>query len=204
MVTAPHPRSHARLCLFCGANTGARPEYRDEARELGARLARARIGLVYGGGSVGLMQLAAEAALAGGGEVIGVITRQLMAREVGHAGLTALHIVETMHERKALMAKLADGFVVLPGGYGTFDEMCEMLTWNQLRIHVKPVVLVNVAGFFDGFLTQLERAVADGLLLPANRALLAVVDTVGEVLDAASRWRAPAGLHVPQPTAPLP
>jgi uncharacterized protein (TIGR00730 family) len=200
----PHPRSLGRLCLFCGANAGARPAYRDSARELGTRLAFARVGLVYGGGSVGLMQIAAEAALAGGGEVIGVITRQLMAREVGHAGLTALHVVETMHERKALMAKLSDGFVVLPGGYGTFDEMCEMLTWDQLRIHVKPVVLVNVAGFFDGFLAQLERAVADGLLMPANRALLVVVETAGEVLDAASRWHAPAGLHIPQPVAPLP
>src|SRR5512137_1453919 len=101
------------------------------------------------------MHVAAQAALAAGGEVVGVITRQLMAREVGHSGLTALHVVETMHERKAMMAQLADGFVVLPGGYGTFDETCEMLTWDQLRIHEKPVVLVNLEGFFDGFLAQL-------------------------------------------------
>lgn len=149
------------------------------------------------------MVASAEAALATGGTVIGVITRQLMAREVGHHGLSQMHVVETMHERKALMASLADGFVVLPGAYGTFDEMCEMLTWNQLRIHAKPVVLVNVDGFFDGFLAQLDRAVADGILMPANRGLLSVVDSVVDVLAAARAWAAPAEtggrLDVPQP-----
>jgi len=142
--------------------------------------------------------------MAAGGEVIGVITRQLMAREVGHEGLSALHVVETMHERKALMAELAQGFVVLPGGYGTFDEMCEMLTWDQLRIHVKPVVLINVEGFFDGFLAQLSRAVEDGLLMPANRALLTVVDRVGDVPAAAVAWRSAMQLPESQPAPPLP
>jgi uncharacterized protein (TIGR00730 family) len=141
------------------------------------------------------MTVAADAALAAGGEVIGVITRELMAREVGHRGLTRLHVVETMHERKAMMAELADAFVTLPGGYGTLDELCEMLTWDQLGIHAKPVVLVNAEGFFDGFRAQLDRAVDDRLLTPANRAMLIVVDDARDALDAARRWR-------PPPTAP--
>lgn len=190
MGTSP-ARPVARVCLFCGANVGARAAYAQSARRLGEALARRRLALVYGGGSVGLMNEAANAALAGGGEVIGVITRELMAREVGHGELSQMHIVETMHERKALMASLADAFVALPGGYGTFDELCEMLTWDQLGIHEKPVVLVNVEGFFDGFLTQLDRAVDDRLLTPANRAMLDVATGVDAAIDAVLRWRAP-------------
>ncbi|HVE49210.1 MAG TPA: TIGR00730 family Rossman fold protein [Casimicrobiaceae bacterium] len=181
----------ASVCLFCGANVGARADYVSAARELGSMLAQERIALVYGGGSVGLMNVAADATLASGGAVIGVITRELMDREVGHAGLTKLHVVETMHERKALMANLADAFIALPGGYGTFDEMCEMLTWNQLGIHAKPVVLVNVDGFFDGFLAQLERAVDDRLLTPVNRAMLCVASDVAGAFVAMRDWRAP-------------
>jgi hypothetical protein len=186
------PRTIASACLFCGANVGSRVEYAAAARALGALLAREGVALVYGGGSVGLMNEAANAALGGGGRVVGVITDELMSREVGHAGLTELHVVDTMHARKKLMADLSDAFVAMPGGYGTFDELCEMLTWNQLRIHAKPVVLVNVAGFFDGFLRQLDRAVDDRLLTPANRAMLGVVDRVDDVLRAAREWR-PAG-----------
>jgi uncharacterized protein (TIGR00730 family) len=188
---APDRKPIARVCLFCGANVGARPGYAQAARRLGELLAGERLAMVYGGGSVGLMNEAANAALAGGGEVIGVITRELMAREVGHAGLTAMHVVETMHERKALMASLADAFVALPGGYGTFDELCEMLTWDQLGIHEKPVVLANVDGFFDGFLAQLDRAVEDRLLTPANRAMLGVAATVDEAIAWARRWTPP-------------
>jgi uncharacterized protein (TIGR00730 family) len=191
MTAAPDARPIARVCLFCGANMGARAAYAHAARRLGEVLAAERIALVYGGGSVGLMNEAANAALAGGGEVIGVITRELMAREVGHAGLTQLHVVETMHERKALMASLADAFVALPGGYGTFDELCEMLTWDQLGIHEKPVVLVDVEGYFAGFLAQLDRAVDDRLLTPANRAMLAVAPTVDDAVALARQWRAP-------------
>jgi len=146
---------------------------------------------VYGGGSVGLMQVAAQAALDAGGRVIGVITEQLMVREVGHAGLDKLHVVATMHERKALMAKLSDAFVALPGGYGTFDEMCEMATWDQLGIHAKPMVAVNVEGFFDGFLAQLDRAVMDRLLKPEHRALLVSAATVGDALAAIAAWQPP-------------
>ncbi len=186
------PSRITSVCLFCGANVGSRAAYARGARDLGALLARERVALVYGGGSVGLMNEAANAALAGGGEVIGVITEELMAREVGHAELTRLHVVDTMHARKKLMADLADAFITLPGGYGTFDELCEMLTWNQLGIHAKPAVLVNLEGFFDGFLAQLDRAMADRLLTPANRAMLCVVGGVGDAIDAARRWRPPA------------
>jgi len=184
-------RPIARVCLFCGANAGARPSYASAARALGALLAREGLTLVYGGGSVGLMHEAAEAALAGGGGVIGVITQELMAREVGHAGLTELHVVETMHARKTMMASLADAFVALPGGYGTLDELCEMLTWNQLGIHAKPCVLVNTDGFFDGLVAQLARAVDDRMLRPENRALLAVAEDPDEALTIMRRWRAP-------------
>jgi len=198
-------RPIARVCLFCGANVGARGTYAHSARVLGATLARETVVLVYGGGSVGLMNEAAEAALAAGGRVVGVITEELMAREVGHTGLTEMHVVATMHERKAMMASLADAFVALPGGFGTFDELCEMLTWDQLGIHEKPVVLVNLDGFFDGFLAQLDRAVADRMLKPENRAMLSVVTEVEEALPAARRWHPPAPTSkwyrdpVPQP-----
>lgn len=191
MSTTAPSRPIASVCLFCGANVGTRAAYTRAARELGALLARQRVTLVYGGGSVGLMNEAANAALAEGGEVIGVITAELMAREVGHAGLTQLHVVDSMHARKTLMAELADAFVTLPGGYGSFDELCEMLTWNQLGIHAKPVVLVNLEGFFDGFLAQLDRAVADRLLTPANRAMLCVAAGIDDALDAARRWQPP-------------
>ena len=192
MTRGADVRAVARVCLFCGANVGTRASYAGAARTLGAILAREGLALVYGGGSVGLMNEAAEAALAGGGRVVGVITEELMAREVGHAGLTEMHVVTTMHERKALMASLADAFVALPGGFGTFDELCEMLTWDQLGIHDKPVVVVNVDGFFDGFLAQLDRAVADRMLKPENRAMLSVVGEVADALPAARGWRPPA------------
>ncbi|HVF65196.1 MAG TPA: TIGR00730 family Rossman fold protein [Casimicrobiaceae bacterium] len=184
-------RSIARVCLFCGANVGARAAYATAARAFGRQLAQRGVALVYGGGSVGLMNETANAVLAEGGSVIGVITEALMAREVGHAGLSELIVVDSMHARKKRMADLADAFLTLPGGYGTFDEICEMLTWNQLGIHEKPVVLVNLEGFFDGFLAQLDRAVADRLLTPANRAMLCVVDAVESALDAARDWRPP-------------
>jgi uncharacterized protein (TIGR00730 family) len=180
-----------RVCVFCGSNVGKRAAYAQAAADLGRELAARRVGLIYGGGSVGLMKVAAEAALAAGGEVIGVITEQLMVREVGHPGLSELKVVPTMHERKALMASLADAFVALPGGFGTFDELCEMATWDQLGIHAKPLVLVNVEGYFDGFLVQLERGLADGFLRREHRTMLEVVASVDEVFAALARWQAP-------------
>ena len=194
----------ASVCLFCGSNTGTRPSYADAAREIGRTLAARNITLVYGGGSVGLMDIAAQSALDAGGRVIGVITEQLMVREVGHSGLDELHVVASMHERKALMAKLSDAFVALPGGYGTFDELCEMATWDQLGIHAKPLAVVNLEGYFDGFLAQLDRAVSDGLLKAEHRALLACAPTVETALAALEAWQpqpVPQWLRVaaPQP-----
>jgi uncharacterized protein (TIGR00730 family) len=180
-----------RVCVFCGSNVGTRAAYAQAATDLGRTFAANQVGLIYGGGSVGLLKIAAESALAAGGEVIGVITEQLMVREVGHPGLSSLHVVPTMHERKALMARLADAFVALPGGFGTFDELCEMATWDQLGIHSKPLVLVNVEGYFDGFLAQLDRGLADGFLRREHRTMLEVVAGVDDVLPAVARWRAP-------------
>lgn len=180
-----------RICLFCGSNVGARPSYARAAEDFGRALAARSLTLVYGGGSVGLMKIAAEAALAAGGQVVGVITEQLMVREVGHPGLTALKVVPTMHERKALMARHSDAFVALPGGFGTFDELCEMATWDQLGIHVKPLVLVNIDGYFDGFLAQIDRGVADGFLKHEHRTMLAVVTSIDDIFAAIDGWQAP-------------
>ncbi|HEV8500743.1 MAG TPA: TIGR00730 family Rossman fold protein [Casimicrobiaceae bacterium] len=179
------------VCVFCGANTGNRPAYAEAARLLGRTLAAHGITLIYGGGGIGLMYEAARATVEAGGRVIGIITEALMAREVGNRNVTELHVVQTMHERKAMMAERADAFVVLPGGYGTFDETCEMLTWNQLGILATPVVMVNLEGFFDGFLAQLERALVDGVLKPQHRAMLVVVTEVDAVLPAIRAWHAP-------------
>ncbi|HQR10297.1 MAG TPA: TIGR00730 family Rossman fold protein [Casimicrobiaceae bacterium] len=181
----------ASVCLFCGSSVGTRPAFAEAAQAFGRALALRGITLVYGGGNVGLMRVAAQAALDAGGRVIGVITKQLMVREVGHPGLTELHIVGTMHERKAMMARRSDAFVTLPGGFGTFDEMCEMATWDQLGIQAKPLVMVNVEGYFDAFMLQLDRAVADGLLKAEHRALLACAATVEEALAVLSTWRPP-------------
>ena len=180
-----------RVCLFCGSSVGVRAAYREAAAEFGRALAAREITLIYGGGSVGLMKIAAEAALEGGGSVIGVITEQLMVREVGHPGLTELVVLPTMHERKARMAALADAFVALPGGFGTFDEFCEMATWDQLGIHVKPLVMLNVEGYFDGFLAQIDRGVADGFLKPEHRAMVEIASRVEDIFHALQRWQAP-------------
>jgi uncharacterized protein (TIGR00730 family) len=160
-----------RICVFCGSAIGARPVYAEAARQLGALLARRGLGLVYGGGSVGLMGVLANAALANGGEVIGVIPEFLFKREIEHRGATEMRVVGTMHERKALMADLSDGFIALPGGYGTLDEFCEIITWAQLGLHRKPVGLLNVAGYFDSFLAFLDHTTNEGFVQPNYRAL---------------------------------
>jgi len=193
----------ASVCVFCGANAGARPVYAASARAFGRLLAQNDIALVYGGGGIGLMFEAARAAKDAGGTVIGIITEALMAREVGNHDVSELHVVRSMHERKALMAQRADAFVVLPGGYGTFDETCEMLTWNQLSIIETPVVLVNLEGYFDGFLMQLDRGVADGLLKPRHREMLSVVASVDDVLPAMRRWRPPPPAPLPAPSSAI-
>jgi uncharacterized protein (TIGR00730 family) len=161
-----------RICVFCGSNSGSRPEYSAVARELALLLAGRRIGIVYGGGNVGLMGVLADAALEAGGEVIGVIPELLVTKEVAHHGVTELRIVQTMHERKALMNDLSDAFIALPGGFGTLDEFFEVLTWSQLGFHAKPCGLLNVSGFHDNLLAMLDHAVAERFLRPAHRQLI--------------------------------
>jgi uncharacterized protein (TIGR00730 family) len=172
-----------RLCVFCGSKVGHNPAYADSARALGTALARRGVGLVFGAGHVGLMGILADAALAAGGEVIGVIPQGLVDRELAHRRLTELRVVETMHQRKALMAELSDAFVALPGGYGTLDETFEILTWAQLGLHAKPVGMWNVAGFFDPLLTWVAQAVRDGFISERYHGLLRVVGSVEEVLE---------------------
>lgn len=160
------------ICVYCGSNAGARPAYREAAHHLGELLAKRGLRLVYGGGTVGLMGTVADAAMAAGGDVIGIIPRALDRREISNRRVTELHVVSSMHERKAMMNELSDGFIALPGGYGTFEELCEMLTWGQLGIHRKPVGLLNVEGYYDSFLTLLDHATAERFLNPDHRSLM--------------------------------
>jgi uncharacterized protein (TIGR00730 family) len=178
-----------RLCVFCGSSTGRRTEFADSARQLGTALAARGLGLVYGAGDIGLMGILADAALQGGGEVIGVIPQALVDREVAHDGLTQRHVVSTMHERKALMADLSDGFAALPGGYGTADEFFEILTWAQLGLHNKPIGLLNTAKYFVPLLAWLDHMVEEQFLRPEHRRLLLVADDVDRLLDALLAYR---------------
>ena len=180
-----------RICVFCGSSHGYHSRYADAARNLGQQLAARGIGLVYGGGNVGLMGELADAVLAGGGEVIGVIPQSLFVKELGHTGISDLRIVHTMHERKSLMATLADGFIALPGGFGTLDELCEIITWAQLGIHHKPCAVLNVDGYFDGFLQFLDSAVAQGFLRGEHRALLMVSPHLNDLLEQMADYRSP-------------
>lgn len=172
-----------RICVFAGSNRGARPEYALAAETLGKELVRRGLGLVYGGASVGLMGTIADSVLAEGGEAIGVIPRALTGKEVGHRGLTALHEVETMHERKALMADLADGFIALPGGFGTFDELFEILTWAQLGLHQKPVGVLNVAGYFDQLLSFAQHVSREGFIRESHLKLLLQAEEPVQLLE---------------------
>ena len=180
-----------RICVFSGSRHGNRPEYAEAATALGELLVREGIGLVYGGATVGLMGRVAAAVLAGGGEAVGVLPRALIAREIAHPTLTELHIVDSMHQRKALMADLADGFVALPGGFGTLDELFEILTWSQLGLHGKPIGLFNAAGFFDPLLAFVDRTIAEGFVPPSNSALYCVADDALALLRKMSAWVAP-------------
>jgi uncharacterized protein (TIGR00730 family) len=178
-----------RICVFCGSAFGANPEYRRAAEELGTEIGRRGLGLVYGGASAGTMGMLADSALAAGAEVSGVIPRTLVEREIAHRGLSRLYEVETMHERKALMASLADAFIALPGGYGTLDEFLEILTWAQLRIHSKPCALINTLGYYDGLLAFLDNAVREGFLKAENRDLILVSRTAEEAVSLiGERW----------------
>lgn len=178
-----------RICVFCGSSSGNRPEYGDAAQELGSELARRRIGLVYGGSNVGLMGVLADTVLAANGEVIGVIPRHLMAKEVAHTGLTKLHVVQSMHERKALMADLADAFIALPGAFGTLDEFCEVVTWTQLGLHDKPCGMLNVCGYYSPLLAMFDHAVQERFLRSENRQLVIARESIGELLQLLDEWR---------------
>ena len=176
-------RPVGRICVFCGSRPGSRPEYAATARHLGELMAARGIGLVYGGGHVGLMGTVADAVLRAGGEVIGVIPDNLVRRELSHHGLTELHVVGSMHERKARMADRADAFIALPGGFGTFEELFEIVTWAQLGLHRKAVGVLNVGGFYDGLLALVDHAIREGFIPEDNRALLLESDDADRLLD---------------------
>ena len=180
-----------RVCLYAGSNPGTDPAYADAARELATLLAERGIGVVYGGGKVGLMGVIADTALAAGGEVIGVMPQALIDREIGHRGLTELKVVGSMHERKALMAELADAFAAVPGGIGTLEELIEVYTWSQLGIHDKACGVLNVDGYYDGLVTWLDDAVAAGFLRPQHRAVLSVAEDPAELLDRLAAFEPP-------------
>jgi hypothetical protein len=172
-----------RLCVFCGSKHGGKPAFAEATRQLGKLLAERKIGLVYGGGHIGLMGVLADTVLACGGEVIGVIPGSMVESELAHQQLTELHIVGTMHERKALMAEKADAFLALPGGYGTAEEFFEIVTWRQLKLHAKPIGLLNVAGFFDPLLAWIERAFAEGFIPAKYRNLVRVSEDAEELIE---------------------
>jgi uncharacterized protein (TIGR00730 family) len=183
-----------RVCVFCGSSPGVRPGYLAAARAMGVLLARRGLGVVYGGGSVGLMGALADAALAAGGEVVGVIPRALEEREVDHRGLTEQHVVASMHERKKMMSDLADAFVALPGGMGTLEELSEILTWSQLGLHPrpKPLGLLDVEGYWAPFVAFLDHAVAEGFIRPEHRRMVLVAATPEGLLGALERYEPPA------------
>jgi uncharacterized protein (TIGR00730 family) len=177
-----------RICVFCGSSPGSRPEYGAAAGKMGTELVRRNIGLIYGGGNVGLMGIIADAVLRAGGEAQGVIPEHLMAREVGHRGLTKLHVVRSMHERKALMADLSNAFVALPGGLGTLEEFCEVVTWTQLGLHAKPCGVLNVLGYYSPLLAMFDHAVGERFLKPENRALVLARKRAADLLQALEEW----------------
>src|SRR5262245_32331116 len=179
------------VCVFCGSAAGSNPVYATTARELGRALAERKLALVYGGGRVGLMGEVASAALASSGTVVGVIPHSLALKEIAQEDCTELVVVNTMHERKALMADRSDCFVALPGGYGTCDELFEIITWAQLGIHRKPVAILNVNGFFTPLLAWLDHIVSEGLLRQKHRDLLLVADTVPALFDVLANWKPP-------------
>lgn len=180
-----------RICVFCGSNNGSNPQYPKAAEETGEFLANHGIELVYGGGRVGLMGRIADTVLANGGKVIGVIPEQLATREVAHGGLTELLVVGSMHERKALMAELSDGFIALPGGFGTFEEFCEIITWAQLGIHQKPCALLNVAGFYDSLIAMIDYSTSRHFIRPEHRSLVLVDDRIETLYQKMKNFQPP-------------
>lgn len=174
--------SIASVCVYCGSSLGANPRHAEAARQLGTELAGRGIRLVYGGGRIGLMGQVADAVLAGGGQVIGVIPEHLQVQEKGHRGVTELHVVASMHERKNLMFELSDAFVILPGGFGTLDEAFEMLTWRQLQLHDKPILFVNIGGYWTLLDKLVDQFIGEGFARASSRRLFAMVDAVEDVI----------------------
>ncbi len=193
-----------RICVFCGSSPGVKPEYLAEAVKLGILLGTSGVGLVYGGAQVGLMGALADAALAHGGEVIGVLPQMLAGVEVAHQGLSKLVLVDTMHERKARMEQEADAFVALPGGFGTLDEFFEILTWAQLGIHAKPCLLVNTDGYYDHLLRFLRVAIDEGFLKPQNHAYIQVVSNAEEAMEKVQAYWEDHGVSHEPPSKPAP
>lgn len=177
------------ICVFCGSAPGLKHEYAGGARELGCVLAKQNINLVYGGGRVGLMGMVADAALAAGAKVTGIIPRSLADKEIAHQGLTDLRIVTTMHERKAMMSELSDGFIAMPGGFGTLEELFEVVTWAQLGIHTKPFGLLNVAGYYDGLISFLDHSVEQGFVPQRHREMIIVSDEAEELVELLKAYR---------------
>ena len=180
-----------RICVYCGSSTGNHPEYADAARQLARLLAERGIEIVYGAGNVGIMGVLADAMLEAGGRIIGVIPGALMDLELGHSGLTEMHVVESMHDRKAMMEELSDGFIALPGGFGTFEEILEVTTWAQLGMHEKPCALLNVEGYYDNLIAMLDRAVADEFLKPIFRSMIMVDNDPVKILERFDSYEPP-------------
>lgn len=179
------------ICVYCGSSPGRRPAYKTAARALGQALTNRGLNLVYGGASVGIMGAVADAVLEGGGEVTGIIPEALAIKEIAHAGLTHQHVVRSMHERKSLMAEHSDGFIAMPGGWGTFEELFEMLTWAQLGFHEKPCGLLNIEGYYDELARFLEHAMEEGFVPPVCRSMLIVEDDPELLLERFEAYRAP-------------
>lgn len=183
----PAPGTIQNAAVFCASADGVNPIYRAAAEELGQALATRNIGLVYGGAKVGLMQAVADAALAHGGRVVGVIPEVLVDLEVAHRGLTELHVTSTMHTRKALMGERSDAFIVLPGGYGTLEELFEVLAWQTLKLHSKPIILLNTLGYYDGMLAFLDHCTREGMMSATKREILLVAETVEDIFTIPAR-----------------
>ena len=180
-----------KVCIFCGSYQGAQPIYMTAAHDMGRGLAQRGLGLVYGGGRVGLMGAVADGVLAGSGKVTGVIPQSLVDRELAHVGLSELHVVTSMHERKAMMAELADAFIAMPGGFGTLDELFEIITWAQLGFHHKPIALLNIGGYFDPLLTFIEHMATEGFIKPEHRNAVLVRNEVDDLLDTLLTYQVP-------------
>lgn len=180
-----------QVCIFCGSYQGTQPMYVTAAHQMGMGLAQRGLGLVYGGGRVGLMGAVADGSLAGGGKVTGVIPKSLVDRELAHVGLSELHVVTSMHERKAMMAEIADAFIAMPGGYGTLDELFEIITWAQLGFHHKPIALLNIGGYFDPLLTFIEHMAVEGFITPEHRGAVLVKNAVDTLLDTLLSYQPP-------------